>query len=127
MLRSLVGSEMCIRDRELPAEDKIASLETDTKKIISNAISGITVRNLSIEDKKNYKISNGVLVTNINEGINNNYDLKLNDIITKINNKVINNSNDFSKIMNSAKNNTYVNLLVYRQTTPLFIALKISK
>ena len=50
-----------------------------------------------------------------------------NDIITKINNKVINNSNDFSKIMNSAKNNTYVNLLVYRQTTPLFIALKISK
>ena len=44
-----------------------------------------------------------------------------------INNEVINNSNDFSKIMNSAKNNTYVNLLVYRQTTPLFIALKISK
>ena len=127
IMRNKMMMNLSVKLEELPAEDKIASLETDTKKIISNAISGITVRNLSIEDKKNYKISNGVLVTNINEGINNNYDLKLNDIITKINNKVINNSNDFSKIMNSAKNNSYVNLLVYRQTTPLFIALKISK
>ena len=127
IMRNKMMMNLSVKLEELPTEDKIASLETDTKKIISNAISGITVRNLSIEDKKNYKISSGVLVTNINEGINNNYDLKLNDIITKINNKVINNSNDFSKIMNSAKNNTYVNLLVYRQTTPLFIALKISK
>ena len=127
IMRNKMMMNLSVKLEELPAEDKIASLETDTKKIISNAISGITVRNLSIEDKKNYKISNGVLVTNINEGINNNYDLKLNDIITKINNNVINNSNDFSKIMNSAKNNSYVNLLVYRQTTPLFIALKISK
>ena len=127
IMRNKMMMNLSVKLEELPAEDKIASLETDTKKIISNAISGITVRNLSIEDKKNFKISNGVVVTNINEGINNNYDLKLNDIITKINNKVINNSNDFSKIMNSAKNNTYVNLLVYRQSTPLFIALKISK
>ena len=67
------------------------------------------------------------MVTNINQAINNNYDLKLNDIITKINNKIINNSNDFSDAMMNAKNNSYVNLLVYRQTTPLFIALKISK
>ena len=126
-MRNKMMMNLSVKLEELPAEDKIASLDTDTKKIISDAISGITVKNLSIEDKKNYKISNGVLVTNINEGINNNYDLKLNDIITKINNKVINNSNDFSKVMNSAKNNTYVNLLVYRQTTPLFIALKISK
>ena len=127
IMRNKMMMNLSVKLEELPAEDKIASLETDTKKIISNAISGITVRNLSIEDKKNFKISNGVVVTNINEGINNNYDLKLNDIITKINNKVINNSNDFSRIMNSAKNNTYVNLLVYRQSTPLFIALKISK
>ena len=83
-MRNKMMMNLSVKLEELPAEDKIASLETDTKKIISNAISGITVRNLSIEDKKNYKISNGVLVTNINEGINNNYDLKLNDIITKI-------------------------------------------
>ena len=66
-------------------------------------------------------------MTNINESINNNYDLKLNDIITKVNNRIINNSDDFSSVMNAVNNNSYVNLLVYRQTNPLFIALKISK
>ena len=88
-----------------------------------------THNRLGISFDKNYYESDTYLHGKkyINEGINNNYDLKLNDIITKINNKVINNSNDFSKIMNSAKNNTYVNLLVYRQPTPLIIALKISK
>ena len=122
-MRNKMMMNLSVKLEELPAENKIASLGTDTKKIISNAISGITVRNLSIEDKKNFKISKGVLVTNINEGINNNYDLKLNDIITKINNKVINNSNDFSKIMNSAKNNTYVNLLVYRPVSYTHLTL----
>ena len=102
---------LSVKLEELPTEDKIASIETDTKKIISNSISGITVRNLNLEDKKNYKISHGVLVTNIDESINNNYDLKLNDIITKINNKVIKNSTDFSKIMKAEKDNSYVNLL----------------
>ena len=118
---------LSVKLEELPAEDKIASIDTGTKKIISNSISGITVRNLNPEDKKNYKVSYGVLVSSIDESINNNYDLKLNDVITKVNNKVVKNAQDFSKIMKSEKDNSYVNLLVYRQTTPLFIALKISK
>ena len=62
-----------------------------------------------------------------NYNINNNFDVKVNDVITKINNTIINNVDDFSKIMAKSKNNTYVNLLVYRQSTPLYIALKISK
>ena len=65
IMRNKMMMNLSVKLEELPAEDKIASLETDTKKIISNAISGITVRNLSIEDKKNFKISNGVVVTNI--------------------------------------------------------------
>ncbi len=127
IIRNKMIINLSVRLEELPSEDKIASIGSNNKKIISDAISGITVRDLSLEDKKNYKISNGVLVTNINEGINNNYDLKLNDIITKVNNRIINNSDDFSSVLNSVKNNSYVNLLVYRQTNPLFIALKISK
>jgi len=127
IMRNKMLMNLSVKLEELPTEDKIAAIGSDSKKIISNAISGITVKDLSLEDKKNYKLSNGVMVTNINQAINNNYDLKLNDIITKINNKIINNSNDFSDAMMNAKNNSYVNLLVYRQTTPLFIALKISK
>ena len=127
IMRNKMKMILSVKLEELPAEDKIASIDTGTKKIISNSISGITVRNLNPEDKKNYKVSYGVLVSSIDESINNNYDLKLNDVITKVNNKVVKNAQDFSKIMKSEKDNSYVNLLVYRQTTPLFIALKISK
>ncbi len=127
IIRNKMIMNLSVTLEELPTEEKIASIGSGNKKIISNAISGISVRDMSIDDKKNFDLSSGVVVTGINESINNNYDLKLNDVITKINNKVINNTNDFTKIMNSASNNSYVNLLVYRQATPLFIALKISK
>ena len=127
IMRNRMIMNLSVTLEELPTEEKIASIGSGNKKIISNAISGISVRNMSIDDKKNFDLSSGVVVTGINESINNNDDLKLNDVITKINNKVINDTDDFSKIMNSASNNSYVNLLVYRQATPLFIALKISK
>ena len=127
IMRNRMIMNLSVTLEELPTEEKIASIGSGNKKIISNAISGISVRNMSIDDKKNFDLSSGVVVTGINESINNNDDLKLNDVITKINNQVINDTDDFSKIMNSASNNSYVNLLVYRQATPLFIALKISK
>jgi serine protease Do len=127
IMRNRMIMNLSVTLEELPTEEKIASIGSGNKKIISNAISGISVRDMSIDDKKNFDLSSGVVVTGINESINNNYDLKLNDVITKINNKIINNANDFTKIMKSASNNSYVNLLVYRQATPLFIALKISK
>ena len=110
---------------ELPTEEKIASI--GAKKIISNSISGISVRNLTQQEIKSFNIKTGVVVTSVDNNINNNYDVKINDIITKINNNVINDSDDFTKTMKMAKNNSYVNLLVYRQSSPLFIALKISK
>ena len=110
---------------ELPTEDKIASI--GTKKILVDSISGISVKNLTPNEKNTFQVKLGVVVTNIDESINNNYDLKQGDIITKINNKNINNVNDFTKTLNNVKNNSYANLLVYRQSTPIFIALKISK
>ena len=66
-------------------------------------------------------------MTDVDDNINNNFFVKSNDVITKINNKIIKNVDDFSKIMKKSKNNSYVNLLVYRQSSPLYIALKISK
>ena len=66
-------------------------------------------------------------MTNVDDSINNNFDMKANDVITKVNNTNIKNVDDFSKIIKKSKNNSYVNLLVYRQSSPLYIALKISK
>tara|TARA_Y100000768_G_scaffold388520_1_gene384927 strand:+ start:4401 stop:5819 length:1419 start_codon:yes stop_codon:yes gene_type:complete len=125
IIRNKMVIDIPITLEELPTEDKIASI--DTKKIIVDSVSGISVKNLSPNDRNTFQVKSGVLVTDIDESINNNFDLKQGDIITKINNKVINNVNDFTKTLNDVKNNTYANLLIYRQATPIFIALKISK
>ena len=127
VMRNKMTINLTVKLEELPTDEKIASIGSQRKTITSNTVSGISVRNLSPNDKSNFKITNGVLVVDINDSLNNNYDLKLNDIITKINNKVINDTDDFFKVMKSVANNSYVNLLVYRQATPIFIALKISK
>tara|TARA_B100001057_G_scaffold441577_1_gene476296 strand:+ start:4594 stop:6006 length:1413 start_codon:yes stop_codon:yes gene_type:complete len=125
IIRNKMVMNLPITLEELPTEDKIASIEP--KRVIVDSISGISVKNLSINEKNTFQVKSGIVVTDIDESINNNYDLKQGDIITKINNKLINNVTDFKKILNSVKNNTYANLLVYRQSTPIFIALKISK
>ncbi len=125
IMRNKSIMNISVKLEELPTEDKIASL--DAKKVISNSFSGISVKNLSPNEKKVYQVASGVLVTEVDQSINNNYDIKKNDIITKINNKIIRNVDDFSNVIKKSKNNSYVNLLVYRQATPLFIALKISK
>ena len=125
IIRNKMVMNIPITLEELPTEEKIASIET--KKVLVDSISGISVKNLTTNDKNTYQVKSGVVVTNIDESINNNYDLKQGDIITKINNIVIRNVDDFTKTLNNVKNNSYANLLVYRQSTPIFIALKISK
>ena len=125
IIRNKITMNVPITLEELPTEDKIASI--DTKRLIVDSISGISVKNLTPNEKNTFRVKSGIVVTDIDESINNNYDLKPGDVITKINNKIINNVNDFKKILSNVKNNTYANLLVYRQSTPIFIALKISK
>ena len=83
IIRNKMVMNIPILLEELPTEDKIASIET--KKIIADSISGISVKNLTPNEKNNYQVRLGVIVTNIDESINNNYDLKQGDIITKIN------------------------------------------
>ena len=125
IIRNKLITNLSVTLEELPTEEKIASI--GIKKINSNSFSGISVSNLSPQDIQLLDIKSGVVVTNVDKNINNNSDVKVNDVITKINNTVVKNVNDFSKIMEKSKNNTYVNLLIYRQSTPLYIALKISK
>ena len=125
IIRNKLITNLSVTLEELPTEEKIATI--GTKKITSNSFSAISVRNLSPQDIKLLDIKSGVIVTNVDDNINNNFDMKANDVITKVNNTNIKNVDDFSKVIKKSKNNSYVNLLVYRQSSPLYIALKISK
>ncbi|MBT5406168.1 MAG: serine protease, partial [Gammaproteobacteria bacterium] len=47
------------------------------------------------------------------------------DIVTHINNEPVYNAIDFDKKVKSLKNNSLANLLVYRNTNPVYLAIKI--
>ncbi len=110
---------------ELPAEEKIASM--GQRAIEKIQVSGITVSDINENTKKKLNIYGGVKVDKLSVDQMNNSEMKVNDIITHINNKPIYNSADFSRKIKIIKNNDLANFLVYRNSTPIYLAIKISK
>ena len=53
--------------------------------------------------------------------------IMIDDVITQINSKPVYSKNDFKKLVSQLADKSLANVLVYRNNTPLFIALKISK
>ena len=90
-------------------------------------MAGISVSNISEQTKKGLNIYGGVRVDKLSDSQINNSKLEINDIITKINNDSVLDVNDFNKKLQSIKNNTMASLLVYRNSNPIYMAIKISK
>ena len=53
--------------------------------------------------------------------------IRINDVITKINGTSVLNTKNFKSIVGSLKTNSTANILVYRDTAPIFLAIKILK
>ncbi len=125
LLRNKKIVNKSIKIEELPEEDKIASMTE--KKIEKTMMAGISVSNISEQTKKGLNIYGGVRVDKLSDSQINNSKLEINDIITKINNDSVLDVNDFNKKLQSIKNNTMASLLVYRNSNPIYMAIKISK
>ena len=110
---------------ELPEDTQIASMRE--KPVDNKTISGLTVSDINENTKKSLNIYGGIKVDEISSEQLNQSKIQVNDIITHINNKPIFNVKDFSKKIQNIKDNTVANLLVYRNSTPVYLAIKISK
>ena len=110
---------------ELPEDTQIASMRE--KSVDNKTISGLTVSDINETTKKSLNIYGGIKVDEISSEQLNQSKIQVNDIITHINNKPIFNVKDFSKKIQNIKDNTVANLLVYRNSTPVYLAIKISK
>mgnify|MGYP001345677739 FL=1 len=110
---------------ELPEDTQIASMSE--KSVDNKTISGLTVSDINETTKKSLNIYGGIKVDEISSEQLNQSKIQVNDIITHINNKPIFNVKDFSKKIQNIKDNTVANLLVYRNSTPVYLAIKISK
>ena len=110
---------------ELPEDNQIASMRE--KPVDNKTISGLTVSDINENTKKSLNIYGGIKVDEISSEQLNQSKIQVNDIITHINNQPIFNVKDFSKKIQNIKDNSVANLLVYRNSTPVYLAIKISK
>lgn len=110
---------------ELPEDTEIASMREKT--IDNKMISGLKVSNIDETTKKNLNIYGGVKVDQISSKQLNNSKIQINDIITHINNKPIFNIRDFERKVDMLTDDSFANLLVYRNSNPVYLAIKISK
>jgi len=110
---------------ELPEDSEIATMRE--KSVDNKMVSGLTVSDIDEKTKKNLNIYGGVKVDKISTQQLNNSKIQINDVITHINNNPIFNVKDFEKKIKSLKQNSLANLLVYRNSSPVYLAIKISK
>ena len=109
---------------ELPEEEKIAGMKQN--KIDKVEATGITVEDIDERIKKKLDIYGGAKVIDISDDSTNNSKIKIDDIVTHINNQPVYNANDFVRKIEKMNNNSLANFLVYRNSTPIYLAIKIS-
>jgi len=114
-----------VKIEELPEDDKIATLAQKTIERVT--ASGITVTDIDDATKKSLNVFGGVRVEKISSEQSSNSKIMIDDVITQVNGKPIYTKKDFEKELSQLANKSLANVLVYRNNTPIFIALKISK
>ena len=125
ILRNNQNLNIFVRIEELPAEEDIASIQQE--KIKKTQMSGITVSDINDVTKRELNIYGGVRVDEVTSQQSNNSGIKIDDIITHINNEPIYNTQDFQSKIKDIGISNYANFLIYRNSNPLYLAIKISK
>ena len=106
--------------------DKIADTKTEKAKPTNRL--GISVTDLTAEEREAVQVvKEGVLVQNVDKGAAKNAGIQPDDVILRINNKVIHDVAEFDKIIKSLPTGKSIAVLVQRNGSPAFLALKIDK
>ena len=115
VLRDGKEKKIAVTVAETPSEGTVQT--NDTKNAQGKL--GVSVRELSAEEKKELELQNGLVITEV-RGAAAKAGLMPRDIILSANGKTINNSGDLIDVVKKAKK---VALLVQRQQSRLFIAI----
>lgn len=111
----------------LPDEpDKLADAKA-APKLPHNRL-GVNVIDLTDEQRKALEIpKNGVLVQDVAKGTAKDAGIQRGDVILRIQNSVIRDTADFEKIVNKLPAGKSVAVLIQRQGSPVFLAIKVDK
>jgi serine protease Do len=109
---------------ELP-EDKSVARATEDRQIERTNRIGFSAIDLTDEQKQALEIKDGVLVTHVIEGPASQAGIRKEDIILSIDSKPVQNLEQFQKLVNAFPAGKSVALLVQREGSPTFLAVKI--
>jgi len=105
-------------------EDKVA-LETPEKEQQSDEILGLSVIDLTADIRKKLEIKRGsVLVQSVGNGIAAKAGVRPGDVIMQFGGKAVKSTQSFKLLTDKMVSGKFVSLLINRQGTPIFLALK---
>ncbi|MEC9205574.1 MAG: Do family serine endopeptidase [Pseudomonadota bacterium] len=114
-----------VRIEELPTKEKVSQMKQE--KVSKIEVSGITITDIDENTKRKLNIYGGVRIESVSNEQLKDSKLEINDIVTHINNEPVYNKQDFQKKVKEIDIGKYANFLVYRNSSPIYIAIKISK
>ena len=87
---------------------------------------GLAVRDLNSEERASLNIADqGVFVSNVSQGPGRKAGVRQGDLILMLNNEKVSNSEHFIRLVGALPNAKSVSILVQRQGSPIFLALKL--
>jgi serine protease Do len=108
---------------ELPDDDKVASVHTPEAERTNRL--GITVMNLTDEQRAELELDTGVLVGKVVTGAASRAGIREDDIILRVDNKDVSNAREFDKLIEALPAGKSVAFLVQRNGSPTFLAVKV--
>ena len=87
---------------------------------------GITVRELSEEEKSSIEVSQGVLITEVNAGPGRLAGLQAGDVLTTINSQWIDSVEAFERQVKALPEDMAIPVRIVRDRQPLFVAIKVN-
>jgi len=95
-------------------------------KVLDNNKLGISVSDLTTEQKKSLALNNGVVVSNVENGIGAMIGLRRGDVITHLDNQAITSANMFDKLVNNLPTNRSISLRVFSNGGARFITFRLN-
>lgn len=126
VLRDGNKKELAVTIEELPEEEVIAAQQKG-KQLHQGKQLGMILEPLSEESIEKLGVKNGLLVNKVGEGPAKKAGIRVGDVLVSINNKKITDIKILKKIVAELPENRPVAILVHRNGSPVFLALKPEK
>ena len=125
ILRDGESVRLTVRTEELPDDDAIQVAQSGAPQGVEANKLGLTVRDLNDEERASFEVADhGVLVSKVSNGPGERAGIREGDIILMLNNQQVTSSDEFKRLAAELPEGKAVSVLVQRQGSPIFLALK---